>query len=296
MNKVGLHFAYWIVNDVSRNLDEYIALTKKANVDVMEIPQDFVMSMNAGEITDLKAKLADNGLLINFNGGLSPKTDIASDDPAIRENGVEYSKRALEAISRAGGAVWSGINYSAWLRRPEAGFLTPDEKNRILELSVCSMRKIIKTAEDVGVTYGIEVVNRFEQFLLNTAAEGIAYCEMVDSPNAKLLLDTFHMNIEEDDIRDSIANAQLAGRLSHFHIGESNRRVPGIRASHMDWKGIFGAIKTSGYGGYITMEPFVAMGNTAICVWRDMAADVSDEALIADAAKGAEFIREMLGN
>jgi D-psicose/D-tagatose/L-ribulose 3-epimerase len=294
MNKIGMLFCYWIVNKVNKSLDEYIELTKKSNVEVLEISQDFALRMNAEEKREFKAKLADNGLLVNYNGGLTLKNDIASDDPAIREEGVEYSKRALEAISQAGGTNWSGINYSSWLHRPQGHFLAPDEKKRILDLSVNSMRKIIKTAEDVGVVYGYEIVNRFEQFLLNTAKEGVEYCEMVGSPNAKLNLDTFHMNIEEDDMRESIVYAQQKDRLAHFHIGENNRRVPGIRASHIDWKGVFDAIKKSGYSGYIVMEPFVAMGNTSICVWRDLVEDTGEEALIADAVKGAEFIRGML--
>jgi D-psicose/D-tagatose/L-ribulose 3-epimerase len=69
------------------------------------------------------------------------------------------------------------------------------------------------------------VVNRFEQYLLNTAEEGVAFIKRVGSPNLKLLLDTFYMNIEEDNISKALT---LTGdQLGHFHIGETNRKTPG---------------------------------------------------------------------
>jgi len=91
--------------------------------------------------------------------------------------------------------------------------------------AVEGVREAIKVAEDCGVVFCVEVVNRFEQFMMNTAAEGIAFAERVGSPNCKLLLDTFHMNIEEDSLRGSIVEA--GSWLGHFHLGETNRRPPG---------------------------------------------------------------------
>ncbi len=79
-------------------------------------------------------------------------------------------------------------------------------------------------------------MNRFEQYLINTAAEGVAYIDEVGSPNLKLLLDVFHMNIEEDDMTQAIITA--GDKLGHFHIGETNRRPPG--QGRMPWKEIFG--------------------------------------------------------
>lgn len=293
MNRVGMHFIYWSADGKNRSIEDLIRLTKKTGVDFLELNQNMIIGMSQQERRDLKNRFSDEGLPVNFNGGLDAANDIASDDASVRKSGIEYSKRALQAISELGSTSWSGINYSAWLRRPEE-YLTPEEKQRVFDLSVGSMRHIIKTAEDYGIVYGFEIVNRYEQFLLNTAKEGVDYCEAVGSKNAQLLLDTFHMNIEEDDMRQAIIYAGQKNRLAHFHIGESNRRIPGVGASHIDWKGVFAALKTAGYSGYITMEPIVRMGHPKICVWRNLAEDLFEEGLIADASKGAAFIRKMI--
>lgn len=80
-------------------------------------------------------------------------------------------------------------------------------------------------AEEYDINYCLEIVNRYEQYLLNTAAEGVDFVRELDSPKIKLLLDCFHMNIEEDSFSEAIKTA--GELLGHFHIGECNRKVPG---------------------------------------------------------------------
>ncbi|MGI6004102.1 MAG: sugar phosphate isomerase/epimerase family protein [Christensenellales bacterium] len=292
MNKIGLHSGYWRGTSLEDQWYDIMDADVKAGLDVMEIGPIVALSLSKKERQDFKKALADKGLLINFNGGLNETNDIAVDDPAIRQAGIDFSKAALEAMAEMGGKNWSGINYSAWLRHP-GGPLTPDMKKHYFDLSVASMKQIIKTAEDVGMTYGYEVVNRFEQFIFNTAEGGVEYCEAVGSPAAGLLIDTFHMNIEEDSIPEAIKYTMAKGRMAHFHVGESNRNVPGLKKTDMDWPAIFGAVKESGYQGYISMEPFVQMGSAGsenIRVWRDLGPrDV--EARIQNVKIGADFIR-----
>src|SRR5262249_54528988 len=120
------------------------------------------------------------------------------------------------------GTIMAGINYSCWPRRPFPG----EDKQPLTDRAVEGVREAIKTAEDCGVFFCIEVVNRFEHFLMNAAAEGIAFVERVGSPNAKVHLDTFHLNIEEDSIGGAIREA--GSRLGHLHLGEPNRRPPSV--------------------------------------------------------------------
>ena len=118
------------------------------------------------------------------------------------------------------GTIMAGINYSSWPRK-----LFPGEDKEVLtERAVQGVKEAIKAAEDCDVLFCVEVVNRFEHFMMNTAAEGIAFCKQVDSPNCKLLLDTLHMNIEEDSLRDAIL--QSKGWLGHFHLGEQIAALP----------------------------------------------------------------------
>lgn len=124
------------------------------------------------------------------------------------------------------------------------------------ERSLRSLREILGRAEQYGIAYCLEIVNRFEQCILNTAAEGVDYLRELDHPSAKLLLDTFHMNIEEDSFADAIRTAK--GLLGHFHIGECNRKTPapaGCRG--MKFLPRCGKPVTD---GTVVMEPFIKMG------------------------------------
>ncbi len=174
--------------------------------------------------------------------------DVASEDAGTRKKGVDFLKDVSRAMKYFGGSIMAGINYSSWPRK-----LLPGEDKEILtERAVESVREAIKTAEDCGVIFCVEVVNRFEQFMMNTAAEGIAFSKRVGSPNCKILLDTFHMNIEEDSLRGSIVES--GDWLGHFHLGEPNRRPPG--RGRMPWPEIFGALREINYMERSLWSPF----------------------------------------
>ena len=156
------------------------------------------------------------------------------------------------------------------------------------------MREIVKTAEDCGVTYCVEAVNRFETCLINTAREALDYVARVDSPNIGVLLDTYHMNIEETSIADAI---RMVGgkRLRNFHTGENNRTAPG--RGHLDWDEIFGVLAEIGYTGPIVSEPFVLQGGEVgrdIHVFRDLIDDPCEERIDREAAYLLHFERAML--
>ena len=161
------------------------------------------------------------------------------------------------------------------------------------ERSLQSLSEIAPVAEEYGISYCLEVVNRFEQCILNTAAEGRAFVEELGSPSVKLLLDTFHMNIEEDDIAEAIRSAR--GVLGHFHMGECNRKTPGT--GRMPWGPIFQALKDIGYTGAVVMEPFLKTGGQVgkdIRVFRDVS-NGADEAEMDDrAARSAAFVKGCL--
>ena len=296
MNQIGLHMGYWLGSGGDRDLFQMLDLTHKAGIDVFEALPGFVLNLSKEDRLRLKKTIADYGMYLSINGGLNETNDISSDDEEIRKIGMEHSKRVLEAAAEAGSDRWSGVNFSAWRRRPDR-ICDPTEKQRITDLSVNALRQIMPTAEDLGVSYCFEVVNRYEQFLFNTAAEGIAFCEAIDSPNAKLLIDVYHMNIEEDNMMDAIRLTAKSGRFGHFHVGETNRRIPGTGRAQMPWQEIFATLKEVSYREYITMESFVLMGcQTAlnVSVWRDLSRGGGLEGLVNDARNGAQFVRSFL--
>nr|WP_162990707.1 sugar phosphate isomerase/epimerase family protein [Maliibacterium massiliense] len=297
MNKIGLHYGYWSGTGASEDVYSLLALTAQTGCEVFELGPQLFVDMTKQQRIDLKHAVADKGMVLSVNGGLNQTNDLASDDPEARKAGVTFCKRVLCAMMDIGCDRWSGINYSQWLRKP-ARVLDMDAKRHYWDLSVAGMRDIIKVAEDCGVYYCFEVVNRFEQFIFNTAKEACAFCEDVGSPNAKLLLDTFHMNIDEDSIVDAIAYAAAQGRLKHIHVNETNRRMPGMDGkTNLDWAGILGTLKQVGYTDYITMEPIMKMGTERarnIHMWRDLSRGADLAQMIQYARDGADFLRGYL--
>jgi D-psicose/D-tagatose/L-ribulose 3-epimerase len=186
-----------------------------------------------------------------------------------------------------GGGNLGGIIYSSWPATVSPGGL---DRRPYVERSVASMKEAIRAAEDNNVVFSVEVVNRFEQFLLNTCDEAIAYVEAVESPNAKIMLDTFHMNIEECFIGEAIQTA--GNRLGHLHVGENNRMPPGY--GHIPWTEVGNALRQIDYQGYVVMEPFIMPGGEVgrdIRVFRDMSVGLD---LDAEARKALMFVRGVL--
>ena len=169
----------------------------------------------------------------------------------------------------------------------------PFDKARDWANAVRNVREMSFVAADHGVTLALEVLNRFEGYLINTSAECRRFVEEVDHPNTGIMLDTFHMNIEEDSFAGAIRTA--GNLLKHVHLGEANRRVPG--KGRLPWREIGNALNEIGYDGACVMEPFVMQGGTVgqqIRVWRELEQDVSEQALDADAKESLQFMRYML--
>ena len=289
MNRIGIYFAYWC-REWDADYKYYIKKVASLGFDTLEIAPASLLDQPLECALDIVKTADDCGIDLTYCIGVPPEYDIASEDISVQKSGVEFEKRLVELVGKMGGKYLGGILYSSWPGSPSFGL---DSKQPYLDRSVSNMKKIAKTAENCGVTLCMEVVNRFEQLLLNQSYEAVDYCRAVDSPNVGILLDSFHMNIEEDSFRDAIITA---GRyLKHFHIGETNRKTPGM--GKMDWDSIASALKEIKYDGHIVMEPFVKMGGGVggdIKVWRDLSED-ADEALLDKNAKEALlFIRSKM--
>ena len=115
----------------------------------------------------------------------------------------------------------------------------PIDKEKSFEQSAKSLKEIGKCAADYDVSWNMEVVNRFENYMLNTAAEARKLADMVNHPNINILLDIFHGMIEEDDLAEAIRTA--GSRLGHYHMGSNNRRPP--RPGYLPWQQVVDALK-----------------------------------------------------
>ena len=129
--------------------------------------------------------------------------------------------------------------------------------------------------------------------LINTAKEALQYVSEIDSKNIGVLLDTYHMNIEEDNIGDAI---RLVGnQLTSFHTGDNNRRAPG--RGHINWDEVFKALSDINYKGRIISEPFIMQGGEVgrdIHVYRDLMEDPTEAKIDAEAKYLLDFEKAML--
>ncbi len=240
------------------------------------------------ELASLKKEAEDQGIILTAGYGPNARENLGSDNPEIVRNAISFYTDILKKLEFLGIHTLGGGIYSYW----PVDYSKPIHKAEDWERSVANVRTVGRIAQDCGVDYCLEVLNRFEGYLINTCAECKAFVEQVDVPSVKIMLDTFHMNIEEDSMTEAIL---LAGsRLGHFHVGENNRRVPG--KGGFPWYEIGMALRAIGYQGNIVMEPFVRSGGTIgsdIKIWRDLSCGAALEQLDQDARNSVAFLRNV---
>lgn len=246
-----------------------------------------MLSMTDQELKDLAKTAEDEGVIVFPCHGMAKSCDVASEDKATRELGFAQLRELFDKMDVAGFYQLGGILYSYW---PAYDFSTEtSDIYKVRQISLESMDVIAQEAKKHDITLTLEVVNRFENFMFNTAAEGVAFLEKLGHDNVKLLLDTFHINIEEDFLGDAIRTA--GNHLGHFHIGECNHKVPG--KGHMPWDDTAQGLKDINYDGAVAMESFVMEGGevgNAIKVWHNLIED--DEELDYDLRGALAFVKE----
>lgn len=290
MNKLGIFMNFWEKNwDADHK--KYIKKVAEIGFDILEFQAQPLLEMSREHMRELVLLAEECGIELTYSLGLDRNYDVSSLDEKVRLGGVDYLKRIVERIGFMGGTLLSGVSYAGWG--------TPDnfngDKRPYWENSIKSMKEIIKTAENCGVTYCVEAVNRFETCLINTAEEALKYVDEVGSPNIGVLLDTYHMNIEENNIGDAIRFT--GNKLTSFHTGENNRTAPG--RGHLNWDEIFGALSEIGYKGRIVSEPFVMQGGEVgrdIHVYRDLVDNPSEARIDEEAKYLLNFEKSMLKN
>ena len=288
--KYGICYCYWSKDWEGSDYPKYIERARRCGFDALEIFYGRTLTMPQSEVDDILAACRANDVEIYVSGGFGPEYDLDSFDESVRQAGVQNSITLLKAMARIGAKNFSGINYAPWCK-----FDTAFEKAKATEMAAKSLREIGKACADYDFSWNMEVVNRFEGYLLNIADEAIALCDMVDSPHINILLDTFHGMIEEDDLAEAIRKVGKA-RLGHYHMGSNNRRPP--RPGFLPWQDIVNALKDIGYDRCVSFEPLVRTGGTVALeggnVWRPMLADNDDEAALdREIIQAREFIQGM---
>ena len=274
--KFGIHAYAWCSQWTNETLD-LIDRVKNLGLDFIELP---LMCLDTFDADAIRARLESAGLGVCTSTVLLGDTDITSDDAVIRAKGVEYLKACVTATHAVGGSSFSGVIYSQHVKAPLRG---PREET--WNHSADCLREVAVHAQPLGVTIGLEPVNRYETYLVNTCEQGLRLKEMIGEDNVRIHLDTYHMNIEEKSFYEA---TKMAGKdLIHYHLCENDRGIPGTGL--VDWDGIFKALGEIGYQGYAALESFVdCTDNMNTWVWRQLAPD--GDTLVRE---GIEFIRGM---
>lgn len=288
--RIGVLYSYWGHEWVCEDYVSKLKQVADIGFDVLEVGAGHLINLSKKQLSDLRAAAHDLGMTITSNIGPSKDQDIASEDIAIRKNGVRFLCDILRAMDQIDSRTLAGAMYSAW----PSDFKTIDKKGA-WERSIASMKEVAKVAEDLDIECALEVLNRFETYILTDCEEAREYCARVGSKNVNILLDTFHMNIEESDMCAAIRAAGT--QLGHMHIGEANRNLPGTGT--MDWDLIAQTLRDIGYQKNIVIEPFPLPGGSVgrdIKIWRDLTKGATQEQMTENLRQSLKFLRTKFHN
>lgn len=243
MSKIGVHSFVWSAGSSQGELEKALEYTHQLGYKLIEFSY---LDPRQVDVKWLSGRLGELGLDVAISMGLPPEGDISSADPAIVTHGVDILDRAVALVRDLGGTKLAGILSSAHGKQEHS------LSRKGWDTSVAALSKVAERAKAAGVTLNLEIVNRFESNMLNTAAQGMAYIRDTGASNVLLHLDTFHMNIEEADVGLAIRHA--ADKIGYLHIGESHRGYLGTGT--IDFTAIFDALTAIGWDDYVTFESF----------------------------------------
>ena len=271
----------WVSPFSTENVD---LLTKVKNMgyDIIEIA---VEDTKLIDWTFIKEVARDLALKITISGAFGPERDISSTNLAYRKLGKEYIIDCIKIAEDVESPIFGGPLYSAV---GKTRLVSNEQKMQERDWCVETLVEVGRIAADSGVVLGLEPLNRFETDMVNTVDQALSIVREVGSPSLKIVLDTFHANIEEKDIPASV---RKIGKelLCHVQGNESDRGTPGT--GHLEWEGIRDALVEIGYNGAVVIETFGQPSKElarAACIWRPLA-NSADEL----ASEGLAFYKQL---
>ena len=258
--KYGMNMLLW-TTDVNESHDVVLEQLKSFGYDGVELP---IFDMNVGKFTQLGKKLDDVGLERTAVTVSPAEANPISDSAKIRAAAVDRLKQAIDVCHAVGVTLLCGPFHSALGEFSGQG---PTEDEWKYGKTILS--QVADYAQSAGVMLVLESLNRFECYFLNCAADTSRFVREVDHPNLKMMYDTFHSHIEEQDVVDAIKTC--ADQMVHVHVSENDRSTPG--EGQVDWKTTFATLKEINYDGWMVVEAFgLALPELAAAtkIWRRM--------------------------
>jgi D-psicose/D-tagatose/L-ribulose 3-epimerase len=194
---------------------------------------------------------------VTING---PDAHQISSDAAMRKSTLERNKLALDCAAVLGSDLLTGPFHSA-LGVFTGKASTAQERDWAKE----NLYQLADYAKQYGIVLGLEYLNRFESYLVTTTDELIQLVDDINHPNCKLMFDSFHANIEEQNMAAAIQ--RMGNRLVHVQLSENDRGILG--RGHVDFRSILNALDQIGYSGMVSVEAF-STKLAAANIWRKM--------------------------
>jgi len=259
--KTGFNLLLW-TSHVTEEHFPLIEKLAKAGYDGVEIP---ILEGTPAYYEKVRRVISDNGLACTAVTNMpDQQTNAVSPDRAQREKADAFMRNCIDCTKTIGASLLVGPFY-----QPVGVFTGSGPTDVELGRATEHARKAAEHAQKAGVTLAVEALNRFEAYVLTTMDQVADHVKAVGMPNYRAMMDTFHANIEENNVVESIRRHRDI--LVHVHTSENNRGVPG--RGHQDWKGIFSLLRSTGYDGWLTIESFgrvLPAFAAATRIWRDI--------------------------
>ncbi len=279
--KLGVTTWLWTSPFTTESIPEIFSKISGMGFDAVEIAVEDPALID-GHV--LKQGLNDYGLQAVVCGAFGATRDLTSNDHAIHQNCFNYIRSCLDLCNVLGTTFFAGPMYSAV---GKARMLPPDQRKMEWDLAVKNLHIVCEMAGSRNLQIALEPLNRFESDLVNTTADVIKMIDEINHPAAKIMLDGFHMNIEERDVEAAITNA--GNRLIHVQVSENFRGTPGTGQTR--WDAYRRGLEAINYKGIVSIESFTPDNKElagAVCFWHPMA-DNQD----AFASDGLKFLKEL---
>ena len=224
----------------------------------------------------------DHGLAVSVCGAFGPGRDLTNADARVRQATQDYIKACLDFAVEVGAPMFCGPLYAEVGKRRQ---LPEAERRAEWQLAVAGVRQACEAAAERKLRIAIEPLNRFETDLVHTAADAVRMARDVDHPAAGVMIDSFHMTIEEDNLERAVLAA--GPHLLHVQVSENQRGIPGTGLT--DWAGFARGLRTVGYRGLVVIESFTPDNRDlagAVCIWNRRAPDQD-----AFARQGLQFLK-----
>jgi D-psicose/D-tagatose/L-ribulose 3-epimerase len=282
LNPLGANAWIWVSPLTDERLADLAPRVRAWGFDVLELPIEQHGDWDPARAAEV---LQEHGLGASVCVAMGPGRELCAADAGTVASTQAYLRECIDTAATVGAGAIAGPIYASVGRTWR---MSPEERRACIAELREGLRPLADHGAERGVKVALEPLVRYETSVINTVEQALEVVDGLPPEGCGLLVDTYHVNVEEKDFGAAFT---LAGdRLAHVHASANDRGAPG--ADHLDWPAFRDGVRAAGYTGPIVIESFTAENETiatAASVWRPLAA--SQDAIAVD---GLAFLRDLL--